>query len=245
MTTAELWPLYFERFKRDRASAFARIANRTRGTHDTEDLKSEAWFMAIEIGKRRGCPVDLSSPAEQDTVLAWLYKRFVDFVAGKRKESIDQDLDNSHSWHERFAAPEEADPLRQLIRLDDEGTANLPMKGFSQFSAYMILLKRCELNLLKLAAYLAISFVALRKRIEDASDHADRQPSIFDGTEVVDPTFLPRAGRIRRLWDAWRTRANHFTCWLSLRPTAGRMIVQAESGLASPMDQLRLISDDS
>lgn len=141
-------------------------------------MKSEAWLIAIEIGARRGASIDLASPAEHDTVLAWLYKRYVDYVNGKLKESIDQKLDGAGPWHERLAAPQELDPLAQLLRYAEE-TADLPMKGFSQFSAYMILLKRCEMNFTKVAAYLDISFFTLRKRIEIASDHANIQPSIW------------------------------------------------------------------
>lgn len=206
-------PLAFEQFKRDRMADFERISRKTRGTHDAEDLKSEAWLIAREIGERRGCRVDLFSPAEQDTVLAWIYKRFVEFVRGKQKESLDQEVDEESSpWHERLAAPEETNPLNQILQLDEQAT--LPMKGFSQFSAYMILLKRCEMKPLQLATYLAISFVTLRKRIWASRDEAERQPSLFDRTDTVDPEFIPKACWLMRLASKW----------FGLRPVIGGLL---------------------
>ncbi len=178
----ELQPLSFEKFRRDQSSAFERIARRTRGTHDAQDLISEAWLIAIEIGNRRGAHVDLSNRAEQDQVLAWLYKRFVDYVRGKRTESLEHDQDaDSLPWQDRLATPPESDPLAQLISSDSE--RSLDAQGYSEYCAYVTLLKRFELNLLKLADYLAITFVTLRKRIENARDLADRQPTLFDRTD--------------------------------------------------------------
>lgn len=209
-------PLAFEQFTRDQAAAFERIARRTRGTHDADDLISEAWFIAVEIGKRRCAPVDLLNRAEQDQVLAWLYKRFVDYVGGKLKESIDADCDESRSWHDRLAAPDESDPLSQLLRTDDESGTSLPAKGFSQYSAYMLLLKRCEMNVVKLAEYLAVSFVTLRRRINDASDHADVQPSIFDTSESIDPDFVTRRSWMHTVWKGWQRTKGVFESWIPI-----------------------------
>jgi DNA-directed RNA polymerase specialized sigma24 family protein len=207
-------PLAFEKFKRDQASAFERIARRTRGTHDAQDLVSEAWLIAIDIGKRRGAPVDLSNRAEQDQVLAWLYKRFVDYVRGKRKESIDcEQDDHSRPWHERLATPADSDPLAQLIRNDEE--LSLTAHGYSQYSAYITLLRRFEFSLLKLADYLAITFATLSKRIEDARDLVNRQPTLFDRTEQIDPDFDSRPGWMRKLWERCQSRTGRLSAWLS------------------------------
>lgn len=196
--TAEFRPLSFEHFLESQAASLKRIANKTRGSHDADDLRAEAWLVAIEIGKRAGAAIDLGHPANQDTVLAWLYKRFVAYVDGKLKQSIDQIDGDSMPWHERLAAPREVEPLAQLIRADEEAT-ELPAKGFSQFTAYMVLLKRCELSLAKLATYLDITFPTLQRRVETVSAHADVQPSMFDGVETVPKEFEPRSQIVRRL----------------------------------------------
>lgn len=200
--------LAFEQFKRQRAAALGRIAKATRGTHDAQDMESEAWFTARKIGEKRGYRVDLFDPIEQEIVLGWLYKRFVTFVNGKRKESIDQEPtgDESGTWRECLAAPEETNPLTQLLQLDEDAAQALPMKGFSEFSAYMILLKRCEMRPAKLADYLAVSFQTLCAKIQRAQDWAAHQPSLFDGLENVDRAFVSRADWIKRLWMGWQER---------------------------------------
>lgn len=226
--TDELRPLRFEQFIADRRADFKRIARRTRGDHDTDDLISEAWCLALDIGKRRGYPVDFGHPAECDQVLAWLYKRTVDFVRGKLKQSLDDDGDDAlPSWHERLAAPSQFDPLQHLLRAAEEHSEGLPTKGFSQYSAYMILLKRCEMNVHQLADYLAVTFQTLRNRIEGASGHADRQPSLFDFTESIDPTFVTRLSWMRRLWECWQGTTSGFDRWLSAR-RAPRLINREE-----------------
>lgn len=210
-------PDAFEKFKRDQKAAFTRIARATRGTHDVGDLESEAWLIAIEIGKRRGCRVDLSNQAEQDQVLAWLYKRFVDFVAGKFKQSIDQESDAESTWHERLAASEDSDPLEQLIRIDDQ---QVPIasakKSFSQYSAYVVLLERFGTNVLRLTEYLSVSLGTLKKRIEGAREHAGRQPSLFDGVCAIDTSFMPRVVWIRNLREDWCAKVARFSSRLSL-----------------------------
>ena len=194
--TGEFWPLSFERFLDAQTGALRKIASKTRGSHSLDDLQSEAWLISIQIGKRWGASIDLASPATQTTVLAWLYKRFVDYVDGKLKHSLDHVDDDAIPWHERLAAPQELEPLAQLERTVDEAI-ELPTKGFSQFTAYMILLKRCELNLTKLAAYLDVSFKTLQRRVEAASEHANLQPSMFDSIEAIPAMFEPRAQIIR------------------------------------------------
>lgn len=214
--TVEPLPDAFEKFKRDQRAALARIARATRGTHDVGDMESEAWLIAIEIGKRRTQRVDLSNPAEQDQVLAWLYKRFVDFVAGKLKESIDQTSDTESTWHDRLVASEDSDPLEQLIRIDDQQPPITSIsKGFSQYSAYIVLLQRCGTSVLVLAEYLCVSLQTLKKRIEDAKEHADRQPSLFDHVAEIDAAFVPRVVWIQNLRAKWCARAARFQNKLS------------------------------
>jgi len=104
--------LAFEQFIRNHASAFKTIARKSRGTHDADDVKSEAWVIAVEIGKGRGCRLDLSNHAEQKQVLAWLYNRCVVFIRGKHKESLDQESENAPAWHDRLAAPEDSNRWR-------------------------------------------------------------------------------------------------------------------------------------
>lgn len=204
--TTTFEPLFFDQFTRDKASAFRRIASRTRGSHQADELKSEAWLIAIALGKRAGQSINLGDEAEQEKVLARLYKRFVEFVGGKLKESIDQETNEERSWHERLAAPQEVEPLTQLLRHAEESAA-APRKGFSQYSAYVILLERCEGSFTAVASYLGVSFATLKKRIELLSEHADIQPSLFDGIEEVDPYFEPRAAWLKRLWDDWAQRS--------------------------------------
>lgn len=202
-------PQAFEQFEIDQRAAISRIARATRGTHNADEVTSEAWILAQEIGAKRDRRMDLSDPSEQDTLLGWLYTRFVKFVKGKfTKTSLDQEPgENTPSWHELLAAPEESEPLNQLIHWDELSESQaIPVQGYTEFSAYIILLKRCDLDLTKLASYLAISFDTLKRRIDRAQDRANHQPSLFDGVERIDPGFLPRQPWINKLLSQWRAR---------------------------------------
>ncbi len=216
-------PVAFEEFKKKQTAAFSRIAYRTRGTHGADDLMSEAWLIALEIGKRRGCQMDVSNYVEQNLILAWLYKRFVDFVDGKNRESIDDDVSDGFTpLRDRLAAPEESNPLHALLLVDEERLTSPARKGFSQYSAYMILLERCELSLLTLAEYLAISFSTLRTRIQSSNEHADCQPSLFDEVERIDSNFLPRSQWLRTLWQRWQAKSAITVAWTNIRKLISR-----------------------
>lgn len=169
----------------------------------------------MEIGKKQERRLDLLAPTDQRTVLAWLYKRSVDYVNGKRNESIDQPTDDeSRSWCDLLPASSESDPLVQLERLDEqERSVSIAHKGFSQYSAYMILLSRCEMSLLKLADYLSISFPALRQRIERAGEHANRQLSLFEFSDL-DSRFIPRTVAIRQARSTWKSKLAGPTSWI-------------------------------
>jgi len=91
------------------------------------------------------------------------------------------------------------------------------MKGFSEYSAYIVLLERCEMSVHKLADYLSISFSTLRRRIHGALEFADRQPSLFDEIEGVDIQFVPKAAWIRHLSAGWRAGASWLKSWFTVR----------------------------
>ena len=217
-------PAHIEIFLEDRSADLKRIARSTKGDASFEELGSEAWLIALKIGERRGFATDFADLDDQEQVLAWLYKRFVDY-ADKRMhyaarlddDSEDEEGSSVGSVLARLlAAPEASDPLI-LLQTTEEQKDYLAMvrSRYSQATAYVLLLLRLGRD--ELAAYLLIGRATLANRIRRAADWFGVQPSMFDGIEVIDEDFMPAPGRprpakkppgyVRRSWDLWPSNA--------------------------------------
>ena len=62
----------FQLFLQARRGDLRRIASRTRGELSVDDLVSEAWLLAIDIGHKRGWTFDFGDEEDQDTLFAWM-----------------------------------------------------------------------------------------------------------------------------------------------------------------------------
>lgn len=207
-----LRPDSFHEFQRAQYCALRRIARLTVRRLTADDLMSEAWILACDISTRRGTPLRLREEREQDLLLAWLYNRFVRFERGNLPTySLDTDAeDDELPWHERLASSEDADPLRCLLRLDEE--TETTMSSFSEFAAYLALLRRFH-DGKKLASYLSIPLAVLRRRMDCARERAQQQATLFDGVETVDAHFVTRASWFDRLRLRWETGKSVWRSW--------------------------------
>lgn len=70
-----------------------RIATRTRGEMSIDDLVSESWLIAIEIGQRRGWTFDFRDEYDQDTLFAGMHNRFVKYAEKAIRHAIKLDRD--------------------------------------------------------------------------------------------------------------------------------------------------------
>lgn len=177
-----------------------RIAARTRGEMSVEDLSSESWLIGIEIGRKRGWPIDFRDLDDQHTLLAWLHNRFVKYAEKTFRHASRLDQDRSHEDSEHIGsalarvltAPLETDPaMRRRAQDEMSEFADVVRRSYSEASAYVVLLMRVDWDAADLAAMLWIGVDTLRKRLRASGLLVRIQPSLFDGINEIDADFLP------------------------------------------------------
>jgi len=192
-----LFELFLNKMKAD----FRRIVNATKNEVTVEDLHNDAFVMALEIGDRRGKPIDFSDPVDQDLVMRELYLENVKRADWKMRYAIriDQEPEDDESggkWAERLPAAASSDPLVSL--LTQESAVDVESKlaeHYSQATAYAITFSNFKNDRQKVCAHLVISDWALYRRVTSAIHTVKVQPSMFDRIERIPADFMPLKGR--------------------------------------------------
>lgn len=203
----------YEAFKKKRAKDFRSIAARTKGDCSVEELHNEAWIVAEDYLAERGFDIDWSTPTDQDLVLERLTAKYVSQERRKRKCTISVDQEridhegNTTTLIDLLPAEEISDPLTLLERSEEEEEnsiqreqENAILESYSQSVAYNIALWHFDNLRYQLAAHLAINRNTLTDRINAAAMALKAQPSIFDGVETIDETFIPERSYGRPNW---------------------------------------------
>lgn len=215
----------FECFLSSRHANLRRIAGRTRGEVSVDELASEAWLQAIEIGQKRDWPFDFRDEEAQDTLLAWLHNRFVKYADKAVRYAVKLDRDWDVEDGERtgvalaklLTAPIGSDPkVRQQALEEAEELTAVVHRRYSEAAAYVLLLVRVDWDLADLAALLWVGVATMRQRLKPSGLLTRVQPSLFDGVEQIDPDFEP-----------WRKRRR------VLRALAGDPVPQATFGFVT------------
>jgi hypothetical protein len=199
----------FHTFLETRRGDLRRISAQTRGEMSTDELASESWLIAIEIGQRRGWVFDFADEDDQDTLFAWMHNRFVKYAEKAIRYAIKLDRDWDNEDGERagatlarlLTAPLGSDPqAAQHAREEQHELTAIAQHSYSEAAAYVLLLIRVDWHIEDLAALLWIGVSALRERLKKAGLLTRVQPSLFDGVDVVDSDFIPRkrSGPYRR-----------------------------------------------
>ena len=191
----------FQRFLENRRGDLRRTAARTAGEMSVDDMTSESWLLAIEIGQSRGWDFDFRDQDDQDTLMAWLHNRFVKYAekAVRYAVRLDRNWDNDDGEQTGAAiarlltAPLDTDPqIRQQALEDQEDLIALIQRSYSEATAYVLLLVRVDWHLEDLAELLQIGRDALKRRLRVSGLLARVQPGLFDGIDKIDPSFEPR-----------------------------------------------------
>lgn len=191
-----------EIFFRDCLGALKRIARQSKGEASVDDLMQEAWVIANELAVA-GHPMDLASPADQDSMLGKLYGRFV----RQMRTCIGLALRLDKNWDigddeagprlsDKLHADELSNPLKLLEKREEVGLDELDVarqRSYSQATAYAICLARWS-SVASLATYLCITLGTLSGRLRHWRTWVERQPSLFDGIEQIAEDFTPLPG---------------------------------------------------
>lgn len=179
-----------------------------------DDLISESWLIAIEIGQRRDWTFDFGDEDDQDTLFAWMHNRFVKYAEKAVRHAIKLDRDWDNEDGERagatlarlLTAPLDSDPqAAQQAHEEQHELVAIVRHSYSEASAYVLLLIRVDWHIEDLAALLRIGISALRQRLKKAGLLVRVQSSLFDGVDVVDSDFIPRQGS----WPSRRTEQDN------------------------------------
>jgi hypothetical protein len=189
-----------EIFFRDCIAGLKRIAAATRGDASLDDVKNEAWAMALDL-TAKGTPLDLALPADQDSMLGKLYGKLVrplrtciGFALRLDKDWDQEDGEIGPRLGETLEAPETSDPLKAAALREEPTLLELTRRhSYSQATAYAICLTRWP-DKASLAIYLAIALQTLNNRIAFWTAWIEYQPSLFDGIDFIDLDFTPTEG---------------------------------------------------
>lgn len=182
-------------------SRFSSLARSTRKEKEVGDLHNDAIVIALEIGDRRGRPIDFSDPADQDLVMRELYLENVKRADWKMRYAVridhepDRDEDGA-ALIERLPAQASSDPLVSLLARESAiDLSALVTASYSQAAAYIVTFDHFRNDRQRICAHLVISKGVLWRRVSDAATTYRRQPSVFDGKERIPADFAPLRGR--------------------------------------------------
>jgi hypothetical protein len=192
----------FQSFLDKMKAGFRRIARATKNEMTVEDLHNDAWVMALEIGDRRGRPIDFDDPADQDLVMAALHVQKVKRGDWNMRHSvrIEQDTDGEEggtTLTERLPAQASSDPLIYLLSREAAFDTEEHLQGsYSQAAAYTVAFDNLSNDRQKVCAYLVISDSTLARRFSSAVNVVRIQPSMFDRIERIPADFMPSPGKV-------------------------------------------------
>jgi hypothetical protein len=221
-------------FLRDHAAIFETIARFSRDRPSPDDVRNEAWLKAAEYALETGA-IDLADEIQAREILKRVRRVFErPKRIARMTRSLDQPLggDDGPSLLELMADDDGAHPLSLLEELETQASAPEPFEFpdpyHSELAAWNCLLRRFELRMRALAAFLMISpswCFQLRRRIRtrfDAAQHALPQAAGFvDDDGALQPWRrfkLP----VRNMEPDLRQRALDFWC-MPAQPMTGQL----------------------
>jgi hypothetical protein len=193
----------FDEFLKKMKANFQRIARATQHEKTIEELQSDAWIAAHEMGEKRGREIDFSDPADQNLILGavrvrnvWRSEKHMWYATSIDETSEDEDGAAANPWANRLQATEDSDPLISLLRHESAiDTKAMLADSYSQAAAYVMVFVRFKNDRQAVCTYLVVSDGTLARRVNVAADTVRVQPSLFDRIERIEEDFMPPRGR--------------------------------------------------
>ena len=192
---------FFQSFLGLMRSRFQRIVRAAKYDMMVDDLHSDAWVIALDIGDRRGHPIDFSDPADQELVMAALYVEKVKRGDWKMRHAVRIDHapdanEDGPTLAERLPAAASSDPFVSLLMNESAADVEAMLAAsYSQASAYVVTFRNFRQDLERVRAHLVLSKSGFNRRLSFARRTVEAQPSVFDRIERVEPNFMPMPGK--------------------------------------------------
>lgn len=174
----------FDYFVRERQSDLKRIARRTRGEYQFDDVKSEAWVMAHAMYSTKNIQINFSDRDYQDRLLSYLYQALVRYTETQVRHAIrldhgsTNDDEDVHPLMRTLVSNDGSDPLSELLAREAAQNAETIDAGSSLAAAYADLLREFDNKLQAVADFLLISVSEFRRHYAKAKWLVKHQRSI-------------------------------------------------------------------
>ena len=172
-------------------SRLERIARSTDSGAKAVDLYGEVWIAICALRERLNRELDLFQAEDEDRIFSFVYSRLRRQKDWKLHfaDSLDFDDGEGLRLSERLADTRTDDAREQAE------TYNALASRYSEAFAYTVALSNFRNEHALLANHMAIALPTLRTRMRKLNGHAGRQPSLFDGKQLMDENFVPLPGR--------------------------------------------------
>jgi hypothetical protein len=176
------------------------LANWTRQAQ--AEVYQIAWVVALEMGQELG-PLNFTIERNQQELRSRLVKK-CNKQRGKNPTAFSLDAPGSAKdggsvspLVDSIAAPDTSDPLEALLLEEEHAEISsryihLCQASYSQFSAYLILLRHFDGARGEVCVYLAVTPATLERRLRRELTLIRLQPSLFDGITSLSLSFWPR-----------------------------------------------------
>lgn len=201
--TKQEWADY-EVFIRTHKSVFRRIAYRTAGEHDANDVEHEALEMALRLRDKRGIEMNFTNPDFQAMLLRYLHQHLVAYADTKVRYGVRLDHSNGddedapHPLANILASDGGRNPLAVLI--DREASQSIDLQAANHFSlvaAYVRLLEAFNYRMTTVADHLLITVRETHVHLRYAGVLARHQEPLR--MPLPSKTFVPGPWRKFRL----------------------------------------------
>ena len=191
--------LFIKEFLEEIRGGLRRIAYRTNGEIDLEDLENEAYFLLNEFADKYERQPNKFDIADKDWVLSRLFNKFVKWADHSFKNALrinSLEDDNGESWLLELPAPENSSPLVELLFKEELSVhQSLLESSYSEAKAYVVTFDNFNQDKKTISSYFYITSQTLNKRFGRALILLGNQPSLFDFIETIDESFNPISGK--------------------------------------------------
>ncbi len=191
--------LFIEEFLEEIRTDLRRIAYRTKGEIDLEDLENEAYFLLEEFAEKYERNPNRFDVDDQKWILSRLFNKFIKWTDHNFKNALrinSLEDDNGESWILELPAPESSSPLVEILFKEELSVhQSLLDNSYSEAKAYVVTFDNFNQDKKTISSYFYITTDTLNKRFCRALILLGNQPSLFDFIETIDESFNPISGK--------------------------------------------------
>ena len=191
--------LFIREFLEEIRSGLRRIAYRTKGEIDLEDLENETYFLLKEFADKFERQPNKFDIEDRNWVLSRLFNKFVKWADHNFKNALrinSLEDHNGESWILELPAPENNSPLVEILFKEELSThQSLLENSYSEAKAYVVTFDSFNHDKKTISSYFYITSDTLNKRFNRALILLANQPSLFDFIETIDESFNPISGK--------------------------------------------------